>query len=134
MRPFAIWLAIAIGIYGAFAGAYHMYLIGSPRRVLVIVDSSFPMQPVWTDVQADVRRLSGRRYTLYALITEKQRVHGWSSTLNLGSLKPYAPRSLLNLYAETEYPEFAEATEIHVLTNAVEALSQSPKDWIVHMF
>ena len=134
MRLFAIWLAMTLAIFGLFAGCYHWYLTNHPRRILVIVESSFPMRPVWPHVQAEVRNLSDRPYTFFALVTEKERIHGWQSRPDLGTVTPYAPRDIQKFLTEVaRYPELGAATEIHLLTNAAELESQSPDGWIVHM-
>lgn len=133
MRSFAVWLVMTLAIFGLVAGGYHWYLTNNPRRVLVVVDTSFPMQPYWKNVKSEIQNLASRRYTIYAVITEKQRIHGWSRDLNLGTTKLFAPRNLSILTDQSKYPEFMDATEIHLITNASEARAQSPNNWIVHV-
>jgi len=55
MKPLAIWLAVVAVVFGGYA------LITSATRdttqVFVVVDSSFQMRPVWTDVQLELDRI-----------------------------------------------------------------------------
>jgi hypothetical protein len=117
MKPFVIWLACTLASFAGLGGGYHAALTASPRKVLVIVDSSFPMQPVWGRVKQAVERLEDRRYTQFGLATEKGPVHGWRGRLKLGQLAAYAPRNFDKL-AQRDFPEIGEATEVYLVTNA----------------
>ena len=129
MRALLIWLIIAAVPFGTFGGVYHWYLLQNPRLVLVVVDSSFPMRSVWEQVPTELERIGNRTYARFSLVTEKYRVHGWSSRLELGTLLPYAPRSFAKLRGSTRYPEIKEATEIHFITNAPETLVGTHSGW-----
>ena len=129
MKAFAIWLAITLGVFGAAAGGYHMYLTENPRRILVVVDASFPMKPVWRQVPGVLAGLSRDRYTSYILMTEKNKVHGWSPRLSLRGATPYAPRDFSKLAGGVSYPEIDQATETYFVTNAGPALTENLPDW-----
>jgi hypothetical protein len=118
MRAFAVWLATTLVAFGVLGGSYHLALTGEPRKVLVIVDSSFAMKPVWPKVRGAVREIGDRRYARFGLITEKNRVHGWRRRLELGRAAPYAPRDFAKLRDPQAFPEIGEATEVFLLTNA----------------
>jgi hypothetical protein len=118
MKPFSIWLAITLFAFGVFGGSYHFYLTENPRRVLVVVDSSFHMKSVWQQVSGVLKNLSSLRYAEFSLITEENSVHGWSPRLNLGKVSPYAPRSFSKVKGKGNYPAIEEAGEIFFLTNA----------------
>ena len=50
MKQFLLWCVVFFGLYGVLSSAYHLHLTSHPRRVLVAVDTSFPMQAVWSQV------------------------------------------------------------------------------------
>lgn len=118
MKPFAIWLAMSLLVFGSFSGGYHLYLTRNPRKIAVAVDTSFPMRTVWSQVRNRLEELTSARYTQFALLTEKGRVHSWSDTVEIGKLSPYAPRDFSGLADAATVPEVAEADERILLTNA----------------
>ncbi len=89
MKPLAIWLAVVAVVFGAYA------LITSATRdtaqVYVVVDSSFQMRPVWTDVQLELDRIDNEQHAEFALATEKGPVHSWQSALRLVGVDAFAP-------------------------------------------
>ena len=118
MKQFLLWSVVFLGFYGVLSSAYHLHLARHPRRVLVAVDTSFPMQAVWSQVPDTLTALETQRYTLFSLITDKARIHPWQSRLELGHLQPYAPRALAQMLDPHRYPEMAAADRIYVVTNA----------------
>ena len=118
MKQFLLWCVVFLGLYGVLSSAYHLHLTRHPRRVLVAVDTSFPMQAVWSQVPDTLTALEAQRYTLFGLITDKARIHPWQSRLELGHLQPYAPRALAQMLDPHRYPEIAAADRIYVVTNA----------------
>ena len=130
MKLFATWTLTLILSFGMFSGAYHLYLNNNPRKILVVVDSSFAMQPVWHRIPPLLEKIDRRRYSVYGLITEKSRIHGWTEQLNLGKVSPYAPRSFSGLN-EAKYPEIAEASELYLVTNAEAAQLHDFQGWRV---
>ena len=118
MKPFLLWCAVFFGLYGVLSSVYHLHLTRYPRKVLVAVDTSFPMQAVWSQVPDTLAALQAQRYTLFGLITDKARIHPWQSRLELGHLQPYAPRALAQMLDQHRYPEMAAADQIYVVTNA----------------
>lgn len=121
MKPFGIWLSLTVIVFGACSGAYHLYLTQNPRKIFVAVDSSFQMNAVWQRVPATLTTIQQQRYAQFALVTEKTRIHGWSPTLQLGTLVPYAPRNFSKLEGATEYPEMAEAAQKYLITTMLDA-------------
>jgi hypothetical protein len=119
MKQFLLWCVVFLGLYGVLSSAYHLHLTRHPRRVLVAVDTSFPMQAVWSQVPDTLTALETQRYTLFSLITDKARIHPWQSRLELGHLQPYAPRALAQMLDPHRYPEIAAADRIYVVTNAI---------------
>jgi hypothetical protein len=131
MRAFGKWLLLALCLFGGAAGGYHAYLQASPKKVLVILDASFPMGPVWEQVPPLLNSVAGRRYSVFALATDKGRIHGWQRTLELGRAVPYAPRNLKDLPDRLQLPELGEATETVLITNADPREMTTKLDWKV---
>jgi hypothetical protein len=110
---------VFFGLYEVLSSVYHLHLTRHPRRVLVAVDISLPMQAVWSQVSDTLATFQAQRYTLFGLITDKVRIHPWQSRLELGHLRPYAPRALAQILDRHRSPEIAAADQIYVVTNAI---------------
>jgi hypothetical protein len=132
MKPFLVWLAIVILVFGGLGGGYHAMLLQNPRKVLVAVDSSFQMKSAWSRVPNLLDSLDNDRYTVYTLVTEKNPIHSWKSTLNLGALVPYAPLDLAKLTGPEKYPEIEQAAQKYLITTD-QTLSSNPdfKEWTI---
>ena len=130
MKTFAAWLVLVLLAFGTYGAGYHFLLASDPRRVLVVLDSSGPMSAVWSQVSSTLADIERRRYSSFALVTEKRRVHGWSDELDIGTLRPFAPRDLSRL-ADASFPEVEEADEILFLTSAGEAETGPFDHWQV---
>jgi hypothetical protein len=135
MKQFLLWCVVFFGLYGVLSSAYHLHLTSHPRRVLVAVDTSFPMQAVWSQVPDTLAIIQVQRYTLFSLITDKVRIHPWQSRLEFGHLRPYAPRALAQMLDRHRYPEMAVADQIYVVTNAINstALAEDKRWHIVQL-
>ncbi len=134
MKALAIWLGIVVVVIGTFSVGYHFWRDSNPDRVLVVVDSSFSMEEVWRQVPAELDDIDDRRYAEFALVTEKEAIHSWSDTLDLGDVTPYAPRSFTAFTEGDPYPEFEEASEVILMTNADPAEVEDIADWkVVHI-
>jgi hypothetical protein len=72
MTRFILWLVLALVAFGGSAGGYHVYLTENPRRVAVVVDTSYPMQSVWGRVPLVLDELDEARYTEYSLASDKR--------------------------------------------------------------
>ena len=131
MKPFITWLIIAGVVFGGMSGAYHLYLSSNPRLVLVAVDSSFSMKSAWPRVDDKLEGLTGQRYTNFSLVTEKNKIHGWSESLSLGKVVPYAPRDFAKLADSSAYSELDEADEKYLITNSEGAKESSLTGWTV---
>ena len=129
MKAFAVWLLGTLAAFGALGGVYHSSLTGEPRKVLVVVDSSYAMSPHWHRVPDRLREIEDRRYSSLALITEKGRVHGWTPRLSLGQTAPYGPRDFERLGEAGAFPEIAETGRIYFVTNAPADEIEAFGDW-----
>lgn len=113
MKPLAIWIAVVAVAFGGFAIATSV--LRDTTQVFVVVDSSFPMGTVWSQVPDELERIGSRDYAEFALATEKDAVHGWASGLTLTGVEPFAP---CTFEAIGDYPEVAEADELILITTA----------------
>lgn len=121
MKRFLVWLAVTVAVFGGISVPYHLFLSANPRRVVVAVDTSFPMESSAAHVRLDLQRLSALRYVRFSLLTDKVRVHGWQEDLEADKgLSFYGPQDLSPLADRGRYPELAEADEVYVLTNAAD--------------
>ena len=118
MKALLSWLVLAILAFGGLAGGYHWHLIENPHKVLVVIDTSFEMRNALPGVPAMLRELEGKRYTRYALETDKSPVHGFAEAFQPSRLGAYAPRDFGRLAERTDGGRFAEADEILLISNA----------------
>ncbi len=131
MKPFIIWLVLTIILFGAISVSYHVYLESHPQKILVAVDASFPMKTVWSQVPQKLHEIENRRYALYCLITDKNRIHDWSSRLQLGTIAPYAPQDLSKLLDSSKYSEIEEAGEKYLITTSDAAQLNQFNGWTI---
>ncbi len=128
MKQFVLWLVLVIVIFGAVYGTYHVYLTRHPRKIIVAIDSSYAMQPVWPKISDVLNELNQKPYAQFCLITDKTKIHSWQSKLTIDRIMPYAPRNLANVNSE-KYPEMNEATQKYLLTNATKNELTSFSHW-----
>ncbi len=122
MKRLILWALIYLGLYAGLSTAYHLHLRAHPRRVLFAVDSSYPMQAVWPEVEATLQRLQhNRRYTTFSVITDKGKLHSWQPQATLQQVRPYAPRNLAPLLNVQRHSEYRQADQIMLITNAADA-------------
>jgi hypothetical protein len=98
VKPLLIWLAIVAVVFGAYA--LITSAVRDTTRVFVVVDSSFQMRPVWSDVQLELDRIDDEEHAEFALATEKGLEHSWQSELVLVGVNAFAP-------CDFDSPEFA---------------------------
>jgi len=131
MAPFLHWLAAALISFGTLAGGYHTYLDARPFRVLVIVDSSFPMKAIWPKVTSKLQEIGDRRYTEFSLYSEKNKVHDWQPVLRPDDLVAYAPRSFAKLQSMLKSSGVGDVAEIILVTSARTTELKEFEDWTV---
>lgn len=124
-----LWLLLAAIGFGVLAGGYHLYLERHPHRLLVIVDASEPMRDVWSRLAPRLRSLSARRYTEFALATQRDMVHHWSTHLNLGGLQPGGARDFGRLAASRNHLLLDEDPEVVLISNAPDQALASLPAW-----
>lgn len=128
MRALAVWLPLFAVVFGGYAWLTDRELSGDPEQVLVIVDSSFGMEPYWRQVDAELATIDGERYTEYALATEKDSVHGFQDEVgDLGDITPFAPCEAEDALA---LAEAEQADRVVLVTTGGSCLDTSaPGSW-----
>lgn len=111
MKPLAIWVIGFVVVIGVFALVVNV--VRDTSRVFVVVDGSFPMNGVWNQVPDELDKIDDRRYSEFALATEKSLVHSWSDRLRLGAVSPFAP---CGFDEAVGYTEIAEADDLILIT------------------
>jgi len=126
VKPLAFWvigLAVALGIFVVVVN-----VVRETGRVLVVVDSSFPMAEVWNRVPAELDEIDDQRYSEFALATEKSLVHSWSQELRLGAVTAFAPCDFDEI---TTYTEVADADELILITTSTSCSTEAFSDWTI---
>ncbi len=126
MKPLAFWvigLAVALGIFVVVVN-----VVRETGRVLVVVDSSFPMAEVWNRVPTELDEIDDQRYSEFALATEKSLVHSWSQELRLGAVTAFAPCDFDEI---TTYTEVADADELILITTSTSCSTEAFSDWTI---
>ena len=126
MKPLAFWvigLAVALGIFVVVVN-----VVRETGRVLVVVDSSFPMAEVWNRVPSELDEIDDQRYSEFALATEKSLVHSWSQKLRLGAVTAFAPCDFDEI---TTYTEVADADELILITTSTSCSTEAFSDWTI---
>lgn len=111
MKPFAIWLASFVVVFGVFASVTDN--VRESDEVFVVVDSSFWMEDVWTRVAVELDRIDDDRFAEFALATEKDAIHGYQDQLRIGSVTPFAPCDFERIDG---YPQVATADRLVFIT------------------
>lgn len=128
MKALVIYLIGVAIAFGALA-----FLISQPEttasgRAFVVVDSSFPMQDVWSQVPTTLEALEEEGFEAFALATEKGEVHSWQEALRLGSTRPFAPCDFAELDG---YSQAEEADERILVTTAASCPTDALSGWRV---
>ena len=125
MRPFAIWLAAFVVVFGVFALVTNN--VRETDEVFVLVDSSFEMQDVWTRVAVELDRIDDERFSEFALATEKSVVHDYQERLRIGDVVPFAPCDNEQL---GRYPQIETADRLVMITTEGSCLTEGLSgDW-----
>ncbi len=126
MKPLAFWvigLAVALVVFVVVVN-----MVRETDRVLVVVDSSFPMTEVWDRVSGELDEIDDQRFSEFALATEKTLVHTWSQELRLGPVTPFAPCGFDEVMA---YGEIADADDLILITTSASCPTEAFSDWSI---
>jgi len=125
MKAFGIWLAVVAVVFGGYALITTM--LRETNQVFVVVDSSFQMRPVWSDVERELDRIDDEKYAEFALATEKGPVHGFQSELELVGVEAFAPCTFAGI---DQFPDAADADELTLITTTDNVCDTSAlTDW-----
>jgi hypothetical protein len=126
LKPFAIFVAGLVIVFGAFAIVTG--IVRDTGRVFVVVDSSFPMVEVWSQVPGALDNIDDQRFSEFALATEKELIHSWGDSLLLGSTMPFAPCDFSEVEA---YGEIGEADDLVLVTTGSSCSTDAFATWRV---
>jgi hypothetical protein len=127
VKPLLIWLAIVAVVFGAYA--LITAAVRDTRQVFVVVDSSYQMRPVWSDVQRELDRVDDDEHAEFALATTMQgSIHSWQPELTLvGVDTAFGPCTFEGI---ADHPEAIEADErILVTTSDNQCSTAELVDW-----
>ena len=126
MKALLIFLAGLVLVFGALAMVISMS--GEPKRAFVVIDSSFPMRQVWSQVPGALDDLDSQGYSAFALATEKDSIHSWQEKLQFRSSGAFAPCDFSKIDA---YSEATEADERVLITTGGSCPTDALADWRV---
>ena len=124
MKPLLFWLVPVVVVF-AVLGAEAVATRGT-TRVFVVVDSSFAMAEVWSEVPDELDRIDDRDHAEFALATEKGLVHSWQDELRLGSLPAFAPCTFGGIEG---HREAGEADDLVLVTTSTSCATSALVDW-----
>ena len=114
---FMIWLVIAAMALGSTGLAMRNQLAADPRRVIIVVDSSFEAAKDWEFITAQLERIGSKPYTKYKVLTEKTLAGDWLNKAKLDSVSPFAPRNWSEVISALP-AMLGSSDKVIVLTNA----------------
>ncbi len=129
MKPFAIWLVIALILFGGLSGFTHYRMMKNPEKILVAVDTSYPMKDAWHNLPEILKKLEKKPYSVFCLVSEKHIIRGWSDRLDIGKITPYAPRDFSKLIGKDHYPEIDKADKKILITTALPGETENFRGW-----
>lgn len=131
MKPLAIWMAAVAVVFGGYALVTS--LTRDTEQVYVVVDSSFWMERVASDVAGELDRIDDADHSEFALATARDRsttfVHSWQDQLTLARFEAFGPCSFDGI---DQFPEADDADErILVTSSATECDTAALTDWTI---
>ena len=126
MKPLAIFVVGLAVVFGAFA--IITGIVRDTGRVFVVVDGSFPMVEVWSQVPGALDDIDNQRFSEFALATEKGLIHSWRDSLQLDSTTPFAPCDFSEIEA---YSEIGEADDLVLITTSSSCPTDALTTWRV---
>jgi len=126
LKALLIFLVGLVLVFGALALLISMS--GEPKRVFVVIDSSFPMRQVWNQVPGTLDDIESQGYSEFALATEKDSVHSWQERPQFRDANAFAPCDFSRIDA---YREATEADELVLITTGGSCPTDALADWRV---
>ncbi len=129
MKPFVIWATGVLAAFAALAGV--TTATRGTERVFVVVDDSFPMEEVASQVLPELDRIDDREYSEFALATVGRVgsiVHGYQAEIDANPLDPAGPCSFDDFI---DYPEAASADERILITSSKSCFASELDGWTI---
>ena len=120
MKRFIVFISIFVVVIGAFAVFTNYFMAGSPKKILIAIDSSYSMNNSWTIINDRLKEYKDAKYTKFSLITDKFLIHSWENELKiqkLGNIKPYGPKDISVFLDTIKFHELKDADEIIIVTD-----------------
>ena len=130
MKTLGAWLVIhTMLLAAAHLGYRHYDSAGTPRKVGVAIDASFPMRAVWTSVPRVLERIArDHPGAKFLVISHPGKTGAWARRPATGGVRPFAPR---RLDALTKLAAWAEADVVYLVTNAAPGDTDLPPGWTI---
>lgn len=117
----AIRLCSFILLYGILSVASHLYLSMNPRKLCIVIDTSYAMEKYQNDIFEKVDSLTTRRYTEFSLVSDKSIIYSWTASPQATrSLKFYGPDDFSRINTD-DNPLLAEADYVVLISNSDKA-------------
>ncbi len=117
----AIRLCSFILLYGILSGASHFYLSMNPRKLCIVIDTSYMMEKYQSDIFEKIDALTTRRYSEFSLVSDKSLIYSWTASPQATrSLKFYGPDDFSRINTN-DNPLLAEADYIIMISNSDKA-------------
>ncbi|MEM7238307.1 MAG: hypothetical protein AAF501_10865 [Pseudomonadota bacterium] len=126
MRAFLLWLILSLLCWTGLERWLDSSFRTNPRLVVVALDTSFAMEPVWNAIPPLLGNLDGAPYESYELHGPRGKLDGPAERVAIGTLRPYGPRSFDRLAKIG-----VEAHRRILITNATADELPAPTGWTV---
>jgi hypothetical protein len=131
VKPLAIWIAVVVVVFGAYALVAS--LLRGTDQVFVVVDTSFFTEAKEPEVRRELDRIDDRDHSEFALATVRDRggsvlVHSWQDELDLGGFQAFGPCSLVGI---DQFAEASTADERILITTATSCDTAALTGWTI---
>jgi len=130
VKPLAIWVAIVVVVFGAYA--LIASLLQETEQVFVVVDASQPMTLLNNDIIAELDRIDDRDDAEFALAFVRRNtaelIHSWQAELRWTNEPLFAPCSFDGIES---FPDAADADERILITTAGSCPTEALADWTI---
>lgn len=131
MKPLWIWLLVTLGVFAGGSAAYHSYLEHSPRRVAVVIDTSYDMRASLTAAANTASAVAANtRYAEIAYFSDKAQLSDFQRHARVPPLSAYGPRQFDRLSDGALADQLADAERVIFISNApVSERARLPGSW-----
>ena len=96
------------------------------KALLETFAEGFGINPTNDGAFPALDEIDDRRFSEFALATEKSLVHSWSEQLQIGAVNPFAPCGFDDVAA---YTEIGEANDLILITTSGSCSTEGFADW-----